>query len=109
LRSNGFLVVTKEGSPGDGKHYKANVDVMMAIYAVELSAQICPDRSLGDRRCRLRASSIAAPPARDSRGSSGERPNTLGAGLNGAANEVIDLVPLFETFDVMKAVDRSPD
>jgi hypothetical protein len=23
LRSNGFLVVTKEGSPGDGKHYKA--------------------------------------------------------------------------------------
>ena len=22
LRSNGFLVVTKEGSPGEGKHYK---------------------------------------------------------------------------------------
>jgi uncharacterized LabA/DUF88 family protein len=27
---------------------------------------------------------------------------TLGAGLKGAANEVIDLVPLFETFEVMK-------
>ena len=26
LRSNGFLVVAKDGSPGDGKHYKANVD-----------------------------------------------------------------------------------
>ena len=23
LRSNGFLVVAKEGSPGDGKHYKS--------------------------------------------------------------------------------------
>jgi uncharacterized LabA/DUF88 family protein len=28
---------------------------------------------------------------------------TLGTGLKGAANEVIDLVPLFETFEVMKA------
>jgi uncharacterized LabA/DUF88 family protein len=34
LRSNGFLVVAKDGSPGDGKHYKANVDVLMAIDAV---------------------------------------------------------------------------
>src|SRR5450432_2294748 len=35
LRSNGFLVVTKGcGHPEEG-HYKANVDVMMAIDAVE--------------------------------------------------------------------------
>ena len=27
---------------------------------------------------------------------------TLGAGLKSAANEVIDLVPLFETFELMK-------
>jgi uncharacterized LabA/DUF88 family protein len=43
LRSNGFLVVTKDGSPAEEGHYKANVDVMMAIDAVELSSQMQPD------------------------------------------------------------------
>src|SRR4029450_2554460 len=38
LRSNGFLVVTKDGSPSEEGHYKANVDVMMAIDAGELSS-----------------------------------------------------------------------
>jgi hypothetical protein len=75
LRSNGFLVVTKEGAPGDGKHYKANVGVLMAIDAA-FGRDLPGCRSLGDRRCRLRASSIAAPPARDSGGSSGDCPNT---------------------------------
>ena len=28
---------------------------------------------------------------------------TLGAALKGAANEVIDLIPLFKTFEAMKA------
>jgi uncharacterized LabA/DUF88 family protein len=27
---------------------------------------------------------------------------TLGAGLKGAVNEVVDLIPLFKTFEVMK-------
>ena len=31
---------------------------------------------------------------------------TLGSGLKGAANEVIDLVPLFETFDLMSNGDQ---
>ena len=43
LRSNGFLVVTKDGSPGAESHYKANVDVLMAIDAVELSVEMKPD------------------------------------------------------------------
>src|SRR4051812_10229005 len=34
LRSNGFLVVTKDGAPSAESHYKANVDVLMAIDAV---------------------------------------------------------------------------
>lgn len=42
LRSNGFFVVTKEGSPKE-EGYKANVDVLMAIDAVELSLDIRPD------------------------------------------------------------------
>src|SRR3954464_1818811 len=43
LRSNGFMVVTKDGAPAEEGHYKANVDVMMAIDAVELSIQMRPD------------------------------------------------------------------
>jgi len=43
LRSNGFMVVTKEGSPAEEGRYKANVDVMMAIDALELSVEMRPD------------------------------------------------------------------
>jgi uncharacterized LabA/DUF88 family protein len=43
LRNNGFLVVTKEGSPKEGWGYKSNVDVLMAMDAVELSLNITPD------------------------------------------------------------------
>src|SRR5436190_24259314 len=37
LRSHGCMSVTKDGSPTEEGHYKANVDVMMAIDALELS------------------------------------------------------------------------
>src|SRR2546421_8548927 len=43
LRSNGFLAVTKDGSPTAEGHSNANMDVMMAIDAVEFSAQMRPD------------------------------------------------------------------
>jgi uncharacterized LabA/DUF88 family protein len=105
LRSNAFLVVAKDGSLGDGKHYKANVDVLMAIDAVELSVEMHPDVVVlvtGDtdfahlalqlRRRGIRVEVAAAA-------------HTLGTGLKGAANEVIDLVPLFETFELMKSVE----
>ena len=39
----GFLVVAKDGSPGGGKYYKANVDVLMAIDAVELCVEMRRD------------------------------------------------------------------
>jgi uncharacterized LabA/DUF88 family protein len=102
LRSNGFLVVSKDGSPGDGKHYKANVDVLMAIDAVELSVEMRPDVVVlvtGDAdfahlALQLRRRGIRVEVA--------ATPQTLGTGLKGAANEVIDLVPLFETFEFMK-------
>ena len=103
LRSNGFLVVVKEGSPGDGKHYKANVDVLMGIDAVELSVEIRPDVVVlvtGDAdfahlALQLRRRGIRVEVAATAQ--------TLGTALRGAANEVIDLVPLFETFESMKA------
>jgi uncharacterized LabA/DUF88 family protein len=105
LRTNGFLVVTKDGSPGDGRHYKANVDVLMAIDAVELSVEMRPDVVVlvtGDadfvhlalqlRRRGIRVEVASTAP-------------TMGSGLKGAANETIDLEPLFETFDPMSGPD----
>jgi uncharacterized LabA/DUF88 family protein len=108
LRSNGFLVVTKDGSPAEEGHYKANVDVMMAIDAIELSAEMRPDVVIlvtGDadfsylalhlrrRGIRVEVASVA---------------RNLGSGLKTAANEVMDLSPLFSTFELMNIRDEDP-
>jgi uncharacterized LabA/DUF88 family protein len=108
LRSNGFMVVTKDGAPAEEGHYKANVDVMMAIDALELSIEMRPDVVIlvtGDadfaylaiklRRhgIRVEVASVAA---------------NLGNTLKSAANEVIDLAPLFRTFEIMKVQDAPP-
>jgi len=100
LRSNGFLVVTKDGSPAEEGRYKANVDVMMAIDALELSVQMEPDVVIlvtGDtdfayladklrrRGIRVEVASVA---------------QNLGNLLRSAANEVIDLAALFRTFEM---------
>src|SRR5437764_8407361 len=100
LRSNGFMVVTKDGAPAEEGRYKANVDVMMAIDALELSIEMRPDVVIlvtGDadfaylaiklRRhgIRVEVASVAANPG-----------NTLSS----AANDVIDLAPLFRTFEI---------
>ncbi len=105
LRSNGFMVVTKDGAPAEEGHYKANVDVMMAIDALELSIEIRPDVVIlvtGDadfaylatklRRhgIRVEVASVAA---------------NLGHILRSAANEVIDLATLFRTFEIMNPRD----
>ncbi len=101
LRSNGFMVVTKDGAPAEEGHYKANVDVMMAIDALELSIEMRPDVVIlvtGDadfaylaiklRRhgIRVEVASVAA---------------NLGHMLRSAANEVIDLASLFRTFEMI--------
>jgi uncharacterized LabA/DUF88 family protein len=108
LRSNGFMVVTKDGSPAEEGHYKANVDVMMAIDALELSLEMRPDAVIlvtGDadfaylaiklRRhgIRVEVASVAA---------------NLGQTLRSAANDVIDLAPLFRTFEMMKIQEPTP-
>lgn len=43
LRTQGFLVVTQEGAPREGGRYKSNLDVYMAVDAVDLSVEIHPD------------------------------------------------------------------
>jgi uncharacterized LabA/DUF88 family protein len=110
LRSNGFMVVTKDGSPAEEGRYKANVDVMMAIDALELSIEMRPDVVIlvtGDadfaylatklRRhgIRVEVASVAA---------------NLGNILRSAANDVIDLAGLFRTFEITNTRDagRAP-
>jgi uncharacterized LabA/DUF88 family protein len=108
LRSNGFFVVTKDGAPAEEGHYKANVDVMMAIDALELSTEMRPDLVIlvtGDadfsylalqlrrRGIRVEVASIAA---------------NLGGTLKSAANAVIDLAPLFRTFEIMQIPAQKP-
>jgi uncharacterized LabA/DUF88 family protein len=101
LRSHGFLVVTKDGAPAAEGHYKANVDVLMAIDAVELSVEMRPNvivlvtgdadfsylaLQLRRRGIRVEVASVA---------------QNLGSALKASANAVIDLAPLFETFERM--------
>src|SRR6266853_2132975 len=101
LRSHSFLVVTKDGSPADESHYKANVDVLMAIDAVELTVQMQPDVVIlvtGDAdfahlALQLRRRGIRVEVA--------SLTQTLGAGLKTSANECIDLAPLLATFDAL--------
>ena len=102
LRTNGFLVVAKDGAPTETGLYKANVDVMMAIDAVELTAAMRPDVVVlvtGDSDFAPLATNLRR------RGIRVEVASTLavmGAGLRGAANEVIDLTPLFESCEPLK-------
>src|SRR5437660_8886752 len=99
LRSNGFMVVTKDGSPAEEGRYKANVAVMMAIDALELSVEMRPDvvilvtvdadfayLAIKLRRhvIRVEVASVAA---------------YIGNSLRSAANEVIDLAALFRSFE----------
>jgi uncharacterized LabA/DUF88 family protein len=107
LRSNGFLVVTKDGAPAEEGRYKANVDIMMAIDALELSVEMEPDvvilvtgdadfaylaTKLRRRGIRVEVASVA---------------QNLGGVLKSAANAVIDLAPLFRTFELMPVGDSA--
>ena len=107
LRSNGFMVVTKDGSPAEEGRYKANVAVMMAIDALELSVEMRPDvvilvtgdadfaylaTKLRRRGIRVEVASVA---------------QNLGNILKSTANEVIDLAPLFRTFEMKNVQDSA--
>lgn len=107
LRSNGFMVVTKDGAPAEEGHYKANVDVMMAIDALELSVEMKPavvilvtgDADFAYLATKLRRRGIRVEVA-------SVAPNLSGL-LKAAANAVIDLAPLFRTFEIMPAPEMA--
>jgi uncharacterized LabA/DUF88 family protein len=101
LRSNGFMVVTKDGSPAEEGRYKANVDVMMAIDALELSVEMRPDVVIlvtGDTDFAYLATKLRR---RGIRVEVASVTQNLGNILRAAANEVIDLAPLFRTFELI--------
>src|SRR5881398_2193430 len=101
LRSNGFLVVSKDGAPAQEGHYKANVDVMMAIDTLELSVEMKPDVVIlvtGDADFAYLATKLRRRGIRVEVASVAEN---LGNVLKAAANAVIDLAPLLRTFEVM--------
>lgn len=102
LRSNGFMAVTKDGSPAEEGRYKANVDVMMAIDALELSVEMQPDVVIlvtGDTDFAYLAIKLRR---RGIRVEVASVTQNLGNILRSAANEVIDLAPLFRTFELTK-------
>jgi uncharacterized LabA/DUF88 family protein len=99
LRSHGFLVMAKDGSPGTEAHYKANVDVLMAVDAVEISFAMNPDVVVlvtGDADFSHLAIQLRRRGIRVEVASTAQ---TLGAGLKASANVVVDLTPLLETFE----------
>lgn len=101
LRSHGFLVMSKDGSPGAEAHYKANVDVLMAVDAIELSIEMKPDVVIlvtGDADFSHLALQLRRRGIRVEVASTAQ---TLGAGLKTSANEVTDLSPLLETFELL--------
>src|SRR5205807_5054302 len=103
LRSNGFMVVTKDGSPAEEGRYKANVDVMMAIDALELSIEIRPDVVIlvtGDADFAYLATKLRRHGIRVEVASVAQN---LGSTLKSTANEVIDLAGLFRTFEIINA------
>src|SRR6184192_4234500 len=103
------MVVAKDGSPAEEGRYKANVDVMMAIDALELSVEMKPDVVIlvtGDTdfaylAIKLRRRGIRVEVASVSQ--------NLGNILRSAANEVIDLAPLFQTFEMMEIQEPTPN
>src|SRR2546427_13261220 len=100
LRSNGFMVVTKDGAPAEEGHYKANVDVMMAIDALELSVEMRPDVVIlvtGDADFAYLATKLRRHGIRVEVASVAQN---LGHILRSAANDVIDLAPLLRTFEI---------
>ncbi len=105
LRSNGFLVVTKDGAPAEEGHYKANVDVMMAIDALELSVAMEPDVVIlvtGDADFAYLATKLRR---RGIRVEVASVSQNLGGVLKAAANAVIDLAELFRSFELMPVTD----
>lgn len=99
LRSQGFLVYEKSGQPRANGWYKANVDVIMAIDAVDLSLRIRPDvvtlvtgdADFAHLALTIRREGIKVEVA--------SVPQTLSSELRTSASSLVDLSDLFLSFE----------
>ena len=96
------LVITKDGVPSGDNHYKADVDLLMAVDAMDLVNQIRPDTvvlltgdpdfahlgiSLRRRGIRVEVATIE---------------QSIGGELRACASAILDLKPLLARFDVLR-------
>ncbi|WP_226889595.1 NYN domain-containing protein [Nostoc sp. MG11] len=97
-KSNGFLVVVREGK-AKGDDYENNVDVVMAIDAIELALEIKPDIVVlvtGDSDFAYLAEKLRR---RGIRVEVASVEQSLGSELKNSANSVVDLTEVFDKFD----------
>ena len=105
LRSQGFMVYEKSGQPRANGWYKANVDVIMAIDAMDLSLRIKPDTVIlvtGDADFAHLAWTIRREGIKVEVASV---PQTLSSELKTSASSLIDLSDLFLSFEPFEYAD----
>jgi len=108
LKSQGFMVYEKNGQPRANGWYKANVDVIMAIDAMDLSLRIKPDTVTlvtGDADFAHLALTIRREGIKVEVASV---PQTLSSELRTSASSVIDLSELFLSFEPFEVMDNDP-
>jgi uncharacterized LabA/DUF88 family protein len=99
LRTMGFMVYQKNGQPRNHGHFKANVDVMMAIDAIDMTLRIKPDSVIlvtgdadfGHLALTIRRQGIKVEVA--------STPQAMSNELRASANSFIDLTDLLATFE----------
>lgn len=97
-KSNGFMVVAKEGK-SKGNEYETNIDVVMAMDAIEMALEIKPDIVVlvtGDSDFAYLAEKLRK---RGIRVEVASVEQSLGAELKNAANSVVDLTEVFDEFE----------
>ncbi|MGI0481110.1 NYN domain-containing protein [Geminocystis sp. CENA526] len=97
-KSNGFVVVTKEGK-AKGDEFETNIDVVMAMDALEFALEVRPDIVVlltGDSDFAYLAEKLRRRGIRVEVAAIGQ---TLGNELKNSANSVIDLIPIFDQFN----------
>lgn len=97
-KANGFLVVAKEGK-AKGDDYETNVDIVMAMDAIELALEVKPDIVVlvtGDSDFAYLAEKLRR---RGMRVEVASVEQSLGSELKNAANSVVDLIEVFDQFN----------
>ncbi len=105
LEAESFYVVRKQGRPTSPQAYKANVDLMLAVEAMELAIELKPetivlvtgDGDFGYLACKLRRRGIRVEVAAFE--------NNLGEDLRIAANIFIDLSRIIRSGEIKESSD----